>query len=201
MKNFVNENKSCAGFCSVIALLTLFVVVAISWGVVKFGEGSFGMWATLVVVVVVVLVAIVLYAKAHEKRFLAAVQKQRPDSLAFWASAPPNMVRPFGVSCWDIPTHAPEAVVVTASREAYEIWMNMETKAPTRSLPNTKDLKFNRGTYYLGVLITGNKEDGTYHEEDIYGEAIEIRSPNGNDLIFRTEDLGVTWEKIQELRN
>lgn len=197
MKNF----KSCAGFCSVVALLILFTVAAVTWAVLEFEGNRLAQWTIIGVVVAVILGTVVLYAKVHTKRFLAAVQKKRPDSLAFWATAPPEMVHPFGVSYSDIDAHGPEAVVVAASREAFEIWMNMELKGPTRSLPNTQDLKFNRGIYHFGVFIRGDSEYGTRHEEDIYNEAIEIRNPNGDDLVFKTEDLNATWEAIQQLRH
>ena len=196
MKNF----KSCAGFCSVVSILALLMVTSIFWVSLKYGDNRLVMGALVAGLVAVALGVLIAYGTIHKKRFLLAVQKERPDAVAFWATAPPNMTHPFGVSWTDIGPSVPATVVVTLSPEAFEIWMDMELKGPTRSLPNTKDLKFNRGIYYFGAHMTGDKDDGTYREEDIFNEAIEVSNPDGDDLVFKTKDLGATWLELEELR-
>lgn len=196
MKNFM----SCAGLVLVVGFLTLFTLVAVTWGVIKFDGDNLAMGLIVAVVIAVILGVVFVYYKIHTRQFLKAVQKERPGALVFWAQAPPEMVHPFEVTNADLGKSGPASVVVTASSEAFEIWMDMELKGPCRVLPNTKDLKFNRGTYYFGMVSVSHEDSTPFYEKHIYHEAIGIRDPNGDDLVFKTKDLSATLAELEEIR-
>lgn len=197
----MKNSKSCAGFCSLVAVFTFLLVFAVVWGTYRFGDNDYAIYTIVAVVVIIFAGIVVLYYRADKKRFLAAVKKERPDALAFLATAPPNMAYPFGTSLLELERYPPGSVVFTASQDAFEIWTDKEPPAPTRSLPNTKDLEWSRGEHYMGLLITGSRQEGTYSEKELFYEAIEIRNPKGDNLIFRPKALDATWTKLEELRS